>query len=97
MLNNIFRAKPDNDDNELANSLERLMSHSVFPKKFTKAHLNANFQCTDLEANMMYKNPSINPFHYAPQNCRALVKAALVKIKEEQNKFNWKVNEKDKK
>ncbi len=45
---------------------------------------------------MMYKNPSINTFYYALQNCRALVKAASVKIKEEQNKFNWKVNEKSK-
>jgi hypothetical protein len=73
------------------------MSLFVFPKKFTEAHLNASFQCADLEANRMYKNPSFNPFHYAPQNCRAFVKAALVKIKEKQNKFNWKVNEKDKK
>ncbi len=96
-LNTIFRAQPDDDDNKLANLLERLTSLSVFPKKFTKAHLNASFQCANLEGNMMYKNPSINPFHYTPQNCRALVKAASVKIKEEQNKFNWKVNEKDKK
>jgi hypothetical protein len=73
------------------------MSLSIFPKKFTKAHLNASFQCTNLEANMMYKNPSINPFHYAPQNCCAIVKAALVEIEEEQNKFNWKANETDKK
>jgi len=46
---------------------------------------------------MLYKNPSINPFHYAPQVCRALVKAATVEIEEERNQFNWRVNEKDKK
>jgi hypothetical protein len=72
------------------------MSLSVFPKKITKAHLNASFQCTDLETSMLYKNTLINPFHYALQYCRALVKAATVKIEEEQNEFNWKVNKKDK-
>ena len=97
LLNTIFKTQPDDDDDELANPLERLMSLSVFPKKFNKAHLNASFQCADLESNMMYKNPSINPFHYAPQDCRALVKAAMVEIKEERNQFNWRVNEKDKK
>jgi hypothetical protein len=97
LLNTIFRVQPDDDNNKLANPLETLTSLSVFPKKFTKAHLNASFQCANLETNMMYKNLPINPFHYAPQNCHALVKAALVEIKEEQNKFNWKVNEKDQK
>jgi hypothetical protein len=96
LLNTIFRAQPDVDNNKLADPLERLMSLSIFPKKFTKTHLNVSFQCTNLEANMMYKSPSINPFHYAPQNCHALVKATLAKIEEEQNKFNWKVNENDK-
>jgi hypothetical protein len=97
LLNTIFKTQPDDDDDELANPLERLMSLSVFPKKFNKAHLNASFQCADLESNMLYKNPSINPFHYAPQVCRALVKAATVEIEEERNQFNWRVNEKDKK
>ena len=46
---------------------------------------------------MMYKNPSINLFHYAPQNCRALVKKASFDIEEERNEFNWCINEKDKK
>jgi hypothetical protein len=96
-LNTIFRAQPDNDNNKLTNPLKGLMPLSIFPKKFTKAHPNASFQCAYLDANIIYKNPSINPFHYAPQNCRALVKAALVKIKEEKNKFKWKVYEKDKK
>jgi hypothetical protein len=97
LLNTIFKTQPDDDDDELTNPLERLMSLSVFPKKFNKAHLNASFQSADLESNMMYKNPSINPFHYAPQDCRALVKAATVEIEEERNQFNWRVNEKDKK
>jgi hypothetical protein len=86
LLNTIFKVQPDNDNNKLANPLERLMSLSIFPKNFTKAHLNMNFQCINLEANMMYMNSSINPFHYAPQNCRTLVKAALVKIEEERKK-----------
>ena len=97
LLNTIFKSQPDDDDDELASPLERLMSLSVFPKKFNKAHLNASFQCADLESNMLYKNPSINPFHYAPQVCRALVKAATTEIEEERNEFNWRVNEKDKK
>ena len=97
LLNTIFKSQPDDDDDELASPLERLMSLSVFPKKFNKAHLNASFQCADLESNMLYKNPSINPFHYAPQVCRALVKAATMEIEEERNEFNWRVNEKDKK
>jgi hypothetical protein len=58
--------QPDDDNKELANPLERLMSLSVFSKKFTKAHLNASFQCANLEAIMMYKNLFIDPFHYAP-------------------------------
>jgi len=97
LLNTMFRAQPKDDNDELANPLESLMSLSVFPKKFIKAHLNASFQCANLGANMMYKNPSINPFHYAPQKNRALVQAALVEIEEEQNEVNWQVNEKDKK
>jgi hypothetical protein len=45
----------------------------------------------------MYKNPSINPFHNAPQKNRALVQAASVEIEEERNEVNWQVNKKDKK
>ena len=60
LLNTIFRSLPDDDDNELANPLERLMSLLVFPKKFTKAHLNASFQSADLETNMLYKNTRRN-------------------------------------
>ena len=97
LLNTIFKSLPDEDEDELANPLERLMSLSVFPKKFTKAHLNASFQSADLETNMMYKNTSVNPFHYAPHNNRALIQAAWVEIEEECNEFNWRVNEKDKK
>jgi hypothetical protein len=97
LLNTIFTTQPDDDDDDLANPLKRLMSLTVFSKKFTKAHLNTSFQCADLEADFMYKNPSINPFHYAPQNNCALVKAALTKIQEECNKFNWKINKKGKK
>ncbi len=97
LLNTIFKSQPNNDDDELANPLEWLMSLSVFPKKFNKVHLNASFQCADLESNMLYKNPLINPFHYAPQVNRALVKAATVEIEEERNQLNWRVNEKDKK
>ena len=97
LLNTIFKSLPDKDEDKLANPLERLMSLSVFPKKFTKVHLNASFQSSDLETNMMYKNTSVNPFHYAPHNNRALIQAALVEIKEERNEFNWRVNEKDKK
>jgi hypothetical protein len=88
-LNTVFRAQPDDDNNELINPLNRLMSLSVFPKKFTKAHLNASLQCANLDANMMYKNPSIKPFHYSTQNFRILMKAVSVIIKEEQNEFNW--------
>ena len=97
LLNTIFKSLPDKDEDELANPLERLMSLSVFPKKFTKAHLNASFQSVDLETNVMYKNTSVNPFHYAPHNNRALIQAAWVEIEEERNEFNWRVNEKDKK
>jgi hypothetical protein len=62
LLNTNFKSLPDKDEDKLANPLERLMSLSVFPKKFTKAHLNASFQSADLETNMMYKNTSVNSF-----------------------------------
>ncbi len=97
LLNTIFTTQPNNDSDDLANPLERLMSLMVFPKKFTKANLNATFQCADLKAGLMYKNPSINPFHYSLQTNRGLVKAASAKIQEERNEINWKINDKDKK
>jgi hypothetical protein len=73
LLNTVFTTKPDEDDNNLANPLKRQMSLFVFPKKFAKAHLNVSFQCANLEAGLVYKTASINPFHYGPQNNRALV------------------------
>ncbi len=97
LLNTIFTTQTDDDVDDLTNPLERLMSLTVFPKKFTKAHVNASFQCTDLEAVLMYKNPSINPFHYGLQTNRALIKAASAKIQEERNEINWKINNKEKK
>jgi hypothetical protein len=97
LLNTVFTTQPNNDSDNLANPLERMMSLTVSPKRFTKAHLNASFQCADLEAGLMYKNPSINPFHYGLQTNRALVKAASAEIQEEHNKINWKINDKDKK
>jgi hypothetical protein len=71
------------------------MSLVCFPPKFTKGHLNASFQSSDLETDAIYKSTSINPFQYAPQNNRALVKAAMVEMEETQNEINWKVVEKD--
>ncbi len=52
------------------------MSPVVFPPKFTKGHLNASFQSSDLEAGTINKSALIHPFHYAPQNNRKLVKEA---------------------
>ncbi len=97
LLNTVFTTQTNDDSDNPTNPLERLMSLTVFPKKFTKAHLNASFQCADLKAGLMYKNPSINPFHYGLQTNRALVKAASAKIQEERNQINWKINDKDKK
>jgi hypothetical protein len=77
LLNTVFTTQPNNDSDNLTNPLERLMSLTVFPKKITKAHLNASFQCADLEADLMYKNPSINPFHYGLQTNHALVKSSV--------------------
>jgi hypothetical protein len=96
LLNTVFTTQTDDDVDDLASPLDRLMSLMVFPKKFTKAHLNASFQWADLKAGLMYKNPSINPFHYGPQTNHALVKAASAKIQEECNEINWKINNKDK-
>jgi hypothetical protein len=71
------------------------MSPVCFPPKFTKGHLNASFQSSDIETGAIYKSTSINPFQYAPQNNRALVKAAMVEMEKTRNKINWKVVEKD--
>jgi hypothetical protein len=85
------------DDNVdlLVNPLNRLMSLVCFPPKLTKGHLNASFQSFDLESGAIYKSTSINPFQYAPQNNRMLVKAAISKMEEAHNKVNWKVVDKD--
>ncbi len=73
------------------------MSLVVFPPKFTKGHLNASFQSSDLKAGSIYeKSTSINPFQYAPQNNRKLIMEAAVKMDKERNKINWWVVEKDK-
>ena len=65
------------------------------PPKFTKGHLNANFQSLDLETGSMYTSTSINPFHYAPQGNRKLIMDAAIKIDEEHNKINWRIVKKD--
>ena len=94
----VFTTEPEDDDDDTAtNPLNRLMSLSVFPQKFTKAHLNASFQSVDLETGSIYKSTSINPFHYAPQTNRVLVKAANSEMEEERNEMNWKIVEKDRK
>ena len=81
----------------LAHPLSRLMSLDCFPPKFTKGHLNASFQSSNLETGAIYKSTSINPFQYAPQHNRELVKAALTEMEEARNKINWKVVDKDRK
>ncbi len=94
----IFSTEPkDEDDNTPLNPLNRLMSLVVFPPKFTKGHLNASFQSSDLETGTIYKSALIHPFHYAPQNNRKLVKDAAKEIKKERNKINWRIIEKDRK
>ncbi len=96
LFTTIFTTESDKENNiSLANPLNRLMSLLCFPPKFTKGHLNASFQSSDLETSAIYKSTSINPFQYAPQNNRALVKAAMVEMEETRNKINWKVVEKD--
>jgi hypothetical protein len=92
-----FTTEMDDDDNALANPLQRLMSLVCFPQKFTKGHLNASFQSFDLEAGAIYKSTSLNPFQYAPQNNRVLVKAATSEMEEARNEINWKVVDKDRK
>jgi hypothetical protein len=71
------------------------MSLVVSPPKFTKGHLNASFQSSDLETRSMYKSTSINPFHYAPQGNRKLIMDAAIKMDEEHNEINWRIVEKD--
>ncbi len=71
------------------------MSLVVFPSKFTKGHLNASFQSSDLETGSMYKSTSINPFHYASQGNRKLIMDAATKMDKERNKINWHIVEKD--
>ena len=94
----VFTTEPEDDDDDTAiNPLNWLMSLFVFPQKFTKAHLNASFQSIDLETGSIYKSTSINPFHYAPQTNRVLVKAANSEMEEERNEMNWKIVEKDRK
>ncbi len=89
-------ADDDNDDSHL-NPLNRLLSLFVITPKFTKAHLNASFQNVDLELGAIYKSTLINPFQYALQTNRAMVKAASSKLEEERNELNWRITDKDKK
>ena len=96
LFTTIFATKPeDNDDVFQSNPLSRLMSMVVFTSKFTKGHLNASFQSSDLETGSMYKSTSINPFHYAPQGNRKLISEATAKMDEERNELNWRIVEKD--
>ena len=73
------------------------MTLVCFPQKFTKGHLNASFQSFEIEAGAIYKSTSLNPFQYAPQNNRVLVKAATSEMEEARNEINWKVVNKDRK
>ncbi len=80
----IFQTKPkDDDDENQMNTLNRLMSLVVPPPKFTKGHLNTSFQSSDLETGLLYKLTNINPFLYAPQGNRKLIREAATKIDEE--------------
>jgi len=92
----IFATEPEDDDDDFqSNPLSRLMSMVVFTPKFTKGHLNASFQSSDLETGSMYKSTSLNPFHYAPQGNRKLISEATAKMHEERNELNWRIVEKD--
>ena len=92
----IFSTEPEDDDDDFqSNPLSRLMSMVVFTSKFTKGHLNASFQSSDLETGSMYKSTSINPFHYAPQGNRKLILEATARMDEERNELNWRIVEKD--
>jgi hypothetical protein len=100
-LTNLFMTlsttEMDDDDDVLANPLQRLMSLVCFPPKFMKGHLNASFQSFDLEAGAIYKSTSLNPFQYAPRNNHVLVKAATSEMEEAHNEIIWKVIDKDRK
>ena len=95
LFTTIFTTESDEEMETLTNPLNRLMSLVCFPPKFTKGHLNASFQSSDLETGATYKSTSINPFQYAPQNNRALVKSAMAEIEETRNEINWKLVDKD--
>jgi hypothetical protein len=98
LFTSVFSTKADNDDDDShLNPLNRLLSLFVFTPKFTKAHLNASFQNVDLEIGAIYKSTLINPFQYAPQTNRTMVKAASSELEEECNKLNWRITNKDKK
>jgi hypothetical protein len=71
------------------------MSMVVFTPKFTKGHLNASFQSSDLKTGSMYKSTSLNPFHYTPQGNRKMILEATSKMDEELNELNWGIVEKD--
>ena len=71
------------------------MSLVIFPPKFTKGHLNASFQSSDLENSLLYKSTSIYPFLCAPQGDRRLIMEAATKMDEERNKINWRIAIKD--
>jgi hypothetical protein len=96
LFTTIFATEPKDDDNDFqSNPLSRLMSLVVFPPKFTKGHLNASFQNSDLKTGLMYKSTSLNPFHYAPQTNMKTILEAATKMDEERNKLNWRIVEKD--
>jgi hypothetical protein len=89
LFTSVFSTEADNDDDDShLNPLNRLLSLFVFTPKFTKAHLNASFQNVNLKLGAIYKSTSINPFQYALQTNRAMVKAASSKLEEERNKLN---------
>jgi hypothetical protein len=97
VFTSVFSTEADDDDDDSnLNPLNRLSSLFVFTPKFTKAHLNASFQNIDLELGVIYKSASINPFQYAPQTNRAMVKAASSELEEECNEMNWRITDKDK-
>ena len=92
LFTTIFATEHEDDDNDLqSNLLSRLMSLVVFPPKFTKGHLNASFQNSDLETGSMYKSTSLNPFHYAPETNRKTILEATTKMDEERNELNWRI------
>jgi hypothetical protein len=86
LFTTIFATEPEDDDDKFQfNPLSRLMLLVVFPQKFTKGHLNASFQSSDLKMGLMYKSMSLNPFHYAPQGNRKMILEAATKMDEERN------------